>query len=587
MKSTVSRPVKEMRPEIKRSWERSQMLGLDGGGELNVPYDPDLHPEERFLQAATPVLDHVGGFLIGARTTVVLTDACGRLLARRCTDRALRRRLDAQHSMPGFCWGEEYSGTNAIGIALEERMPTWVAGGEHYFEALRNLACAAVPVVHPITQRLQGAVDVTASLRDASRHMMPIVLQAAQAIEQRLYEDSSESERLLLSRFLSVAKRPGRPIVVLSDRLELSTPPAARLLEVSDKTLLWETAADLIRTHETATKVLALAGGRDVTARFERVELDGKPIGVVIELETAAESNCARGVPVRGGSSASGRRRPEPCAPASAYLGRSQSARYLRHQASELSTEPMPLLLVGAAGVGKLTLAKAIAGDTTERVLIDAARTTIEGESGLLRQVAGVSEAPGRTIIVRRVGCLSARAMQGLSAIADSAEENGSRVIATLTTTPDHSGDGPAPAAEAFGLKVMIPPLRERPEDLLDLIPHLLTRRGATARMAPSAMQALMRYDWPGNVAELDSLIRALLTRKRTTDIAVADLPPSYHASSRRLRRIEQVERTAIVQALLEVDGNKSRAADLLEIGRATLYRKIRSYGLDLEVSTG
>jgi transcriptional regulator of acetoin/glycerol metabolism len=80
-------------------------------------------------------------------------------------------------------------------------------------------------------------------------------------------------------------------------------------------------------------------------------------------------------------------------------------------------------------------------------------------------------------------------------------------------------------------------------------------------------------------------VVRGILTRKRTTDIVLADLPPVYQRGSRRLRRIEQVERAAIVKALLEVDGNKTKAAALLEIGRATLYRKIRSYGLDLELS--
>jgi transcriptional regulator of acetoin/glycerol metabolism len=100
--------------------------------------------------------------------------------------------------------------------------------------------------------------------------------------------------------------------------------------------------------------------------------------------------------------------------------------------------------------------------------------------------------------------------------------------------------------------------------------------------MAPAAIQSLMRYDWPGNVRELDDLVRALLSRKRTTDIVVADLPPDYQRSNRRLRRIDLVERAAIARALQEAQGNKTKAAEALEIGRATLYRKIRAYGLDL-----
>jgi sigma-54 dependent transcriptional regulator, acetoin dehydrogenase operon transcriptional activator AcoR len=258
----------------------------------------------------------------------------------------------------------------------------------------------------------------------------------------------------------------------------------------------------------------------------------------------------------------------------------------MRGQAAALSREVMPLLITGEAGAGKLTLAKAIAGADAERVLLDAARTTIDGEDALLRQLASVADSPGKTIILRRVGCLSDRAIQTLIAIANNAEANNSRVIATTTTAVDPDRSGAGGLAESFGLKLEVPPLRERADDLLDLVPHLIARRGATARMAPAAIQTLMRYDWPGNVRELDGLVRLLLTRKRTTDIVLADLPPAYQRGSRRLRRIEQVERSAIVQALLEVDGNRTKAAELLEIGRATLYRKIRAYGLDLDVST-
>jgi sigma-54 dependent transcriptional regulator, acetoin dehydrogenase operon transcriptional activator AcoR len=576
----------EVRPEIRRSWERSAQCGLDPGSALNLPYEPDIQAEERFLRAATPVLDHVGSFLEGSNTSAVLTDPRGRLLARRCPDNELARLLDRTNSLPGFTWSEEYSGTTALSLAVEERMPAWVGPGEHYLEALSHLVCAAVPIVHPITQRVQGVIDVTAAVNDASRHMMPVVLQAARAIEERLYEDASGAERALLSHFLSAAHHGGRPIVVLGERVELSTPSAARLLDVGDKTLLWERASGLIQDHHTADDTFTLTDGREVSARFVRIEVEGRPTGVVIELDVP---RAAAGKPAGGDATAPGPRRSPstaPVRPASPFRGRSSASQYLRDQAAALAQDLMPILVTGEAGTGKLTLAKAIAGEGSQRVLIDAARTTIDGEDVLLRQLASVADSPGKTIIVRRIGCLSEKALQALIAIATAAEANSSRVIATATSSADPDNPGVGGLAEAFGLKLEVPPLRERVDDLLDLVPYLIERRGATARMAPAAIQTLMRYDWPGNVRELDGLVRALLTRKRTTDIVIADLPPGYQRGSRRLRRIEQVERSAIVQALLEVGGNRTKAAELLEIGRATLYRKIRAYGLDLDLST-
>lgn len=566
-----------IRPEIRRSWERSEMCGLDRGTELRLPYEPDLQAEERFMRAATPVLDDVGELLHCSRTSAVLIDAHGRLLMRRCGERELVARLDDTQSIPGFRWTEEHSGTTAVSIALEERMPTLVTGREHFLEALGHLACAAVPIVHPITQRLQGVLDVTALLPDASPHMMPVVLQAARAIEERLYEDASTAERELLQRFLA-ASRPGRAVVVLNDRIELSTPVAARMLEVSDRTLLWERARGMGGQAGMHVEAFPLADGREVGATFQTIEQGDRVIGVVVELEPRAPDAVGAAARVAAPASKAGAD-----GQSSAFLGRSSAARYLREYAAELSKAGVTVLVAGEAGVGKLTLAKTIAGPGDDRVLLDAARTTLDGEASLLRQLAGIVDVPGRVAIVRRIGCLSEQALHALIAIAASAEPNHSRVIATVTSTQDGSEDA---ITSSFGVKVEVPPLRERADDLLDLVPHLIARRGATARMAPAAIQALMRYDWPGNVRELDGLVRALLTRKQTTDIVPADLPSVYQRGNRRLRRIEHVERAAIVQALLEVGGNKTKAAELLEIGRATLYRKMRAYGLDIELTT-
>ncbi|HZO07185.1 MAG TPA: helix-turn-helix domain-containing protein [Solirubrobacterales bacterium] len=579
-----NRELANLRPEIRRSWERSLMCGLDPGAVIDLPYEPELGAEERFLRAAGPVLGHVGGFLDGARTTAVLTDPRGRVLLRNCPDSELARVLDRGQSVPGFAWGEEFAGTTALSLAIEEHLPAMVSGGEHFLEALRHLTCAAAPIVHPISQRLVGVIDVTSETGSASAHMMPVVLQAAQAIQERLYGEASTVERVLLSYFLGAANRSGRPIVVLGERVELSTPPAARLLDVDDRTLLWEHAAELIDGTVPASKTLTLSDGRELQATFTPIHDDERGVGVAVEI--VAEPAPVGGV-LAGAAPASPARAAAPSAATASFLGRSASAQYLREQAEAIRGELMPVLVSGEPGVGKLSLARCLTGDGMDSVLFDAATTSVDGEAGLIREVANVAKTPGKTVIVRRIGCLSAEAVQMLIGLAASAEENESRLVATATAASELAERNPAAElVESFGLRLDLPPLRERADDIVDLVPHFVRRRGATARVAPAAIQALMRYDWPGNARELDSLVRALLTRKRTTDIVLADLPPVYQQGSRRLRRIEQIERAAIVRALIEANGNKTQAAELLEIGRATLYRKIRAYGLDLELTT-
>jgi hypothetical protein len=216
-------------------------------------------------------------------------------------------------------------------------------------------------------------------------------------------------------------------------------------------------------------------------------------------------------------------------------------------------------------------------------VLFDAARSGEGDAATLLHDVAGVVESSRRTAIVRHVGCLSPAALQALSSLAEAAERHGSRVIATSTLVP---GDDPPDPGASLGLRLEVPPLRDRIDDVLDLIPHLIGRRGSSAHLSSAAIQTLMRLDWPGNVRELDSLLRALILRGRPK-IGRPDLPPAYRGSGRPLRRIEQIEQSAILRALAEADGNKTHAAASLEISRATLYRKLRAYGMDLDLTTG
>ena len=86
---------------------------------------------------------------------------------------------------------------------------------------------------------------------------------------------------------------------------------------------------------------------------------------------------------------------------------------------------------------------------------------------------------------------------------------------------------------------------------------------------------------WPGNVTELAEAVRTALAARPTGDIEPHDLPRDLAGRARRrLSPLEALERDCIVSALEEAGGNRSRAAEALGIGRATLYRRLRAFGL-------
>jgi sigma-54 dependent transcriptional regulator, acetoin dehydrogenase operon transcriptional activator AcoR len=96
-------------------------------------------------------------------------------------------------------------------------------------------------------------------------------------------------------------------------------------------------------------------------------------------------------------------------------------------------------------------------------------------------------------------------------------------------------------------------------------------------------MGTLARATWPGNARQLLEVLREVVRHRRTGAIEPDDLPPSVRSGSRRhLNLIEAMQRDAVVRALTDAEGDKTRAARSLGMSRATIYRKIHDYGIVL-----
>lgn len=144
---------------------------------------------------------------------------------------------------------------------------------------------------------------------------------------------------------------------------------------------------------------------------------------------------------------------------------------------------------------------------------------------------------------------------------------------------------------------VTIPPLRERPEDIPELVLHFLTRFSEKNRreikgVAPDAMDVMIRYAWPGNVRELMNAVERAVVLARTDYITRADLPfgqdeedsgPDDGSGAEGLENmpLSRIEKQAILSTLAAADGNKSETARRLGITRKTLLNKLRQYGKD------
>ncbi|HEY3359165.1 MAG TPA: sigma-54-dependent Fis family transcriptional regulator [Polyangia bacterium] len=138
-------------------------------------------------------------------------------------------------------------------------------------------------------------------------------------------------------------------------------------------------------------------------------------------------------------------------------------------------------------------------------------------------------------------------------------------------------------------VELRVPPLRDRREDVLPLARTVLA--DAAARMGrkvtgftPRAANQLVRYGWPGNVRELENAVERAVVLATGARIDLADLPdevglalPGAYAPG-AVRPLEEIERDYILAVLRANDGNKAKAAEQLQIGAATLYRKLKQY---------
>lgn len=143
---------------------------------------------------------------------------------------------------------------------------------------------------------------------------------------------------------------------------------------------------------------------------------------------------------------------------------------------------------------------------------------------------------------------------------------------------------------------IKLPALRERKEDIPLLAAHFLKKYSDQENkkvedINPDALELLMAYNWPGNVRELENAIERAVVLTNEDEITAKELPPAvrsigekkiYESDNTLSSWIEKLEEDALRQALLENEGNISKTAKKLGIGRATIYRKAKKYGLPM-----
>ena len=565
----------QVRDTILASWWRSRDWKVAADRiELSYVRDPDL--DTPLTRTALPVLRQLRESLEGQPISVILTDANGIVLSRMAADRELDRHLDSVKLAPGFSYAEESVGTNGIGTALEIGRPAHVFGHEHYAEKLEDLACAGVPIHHPISGKTVGAVDLTCWRKDADPLLIALARTTADQITRALFTAGSAPELELLQEYLRACRRAGGIVVALNNDMVMMNEHARQTLDPGDQVVLLGQAADALASRNPGTVVIELPSGTRARLQCRPVRASGHPGGVVqVKLIDPLEAVRTAEPPAQS--------------PSRMFLPGlvGSGGLWLRacNQVDAAFTGAEWLAIQGEPGVGKLAVLRATYQRRSPagrlRVLDAAEASDQQWQAEVRRELL---EGHG-ALVIRHVDQLSARRMHAVSAALQEAQSQGRQrsLWVAVTLTQGKQSAEMARLLRFFPSTVELPPLRHHVDDLHDLVPFFLGKLTQPGRLTCSfsAMQLLLRSSWPGNTEQLWQVLRRVVQHRRAGAIQPNDLPPECWTISRRLLSpLESIERDAIVQALLDCGGNKLKAAKSLGMSRATIYRKVHEYGI-------
>lgn len=576
----------EVRPLIAASWQRSRTAGVNAHAPTST-FHGDLDLDGRLMWAARPTVDRLADESAELALSIAVTDAHSRLLMRVDTEHRIGRLLDAVSFAPGFDYGENAVGTNGVGTASESRQAVSINGPEHFLEKLQPFSCTGAPIRDPLSGRVEGILDITCLFEDSTPILRSLVRSAAGEIELALLRDRGHDQQAVFDAFTRLNARTRSAVGAVG----LST------LLTNQELHEQFTGAELdeIRTHaryladgqDRAEDAIALSTGAHVRVRALRVSARDRTVGVAFEV--SREQSPAPRIVTASGPAAGGQRTP--------------GWRRAVSEATSALAAGTPVLVVGEESVGKATLLVdgfrslhpdgrivEVSSAAQARALADTRLEASVPTLCLVRRIDRWDPADAREVValIDRVGAPHAVAA---TFAGETTGDDGGPLAVGVASADDAVPSIESPSIEspsiesgvlaAFEACTIVPPLRHREQDLPVLVTGILRALGVNRPVAPAAMRLLGHQPWPGNLGELRDVLRTAAGRRPAGPIEAHDLPGAVSSPlSRRLSTMETVERDAIVAALREADDNRLRAAELLGISRATLYRKLRQYSL-------
>ncbi|MDR3384393.1 sigma-54-dependent Fis family transcriptional regulator [Cupriavidus basilensis] len=579
---------------------------------------------------------------------VVLTDVDG-VIVHMVSSVGFSQDVEPLGFRTGAVWSEREAGTNGMGTCLIEAEPVAVRQNEHYFAQYTSLTCSASPIFNDRGE-LTAVLDVTSRSPLLQQHSLVLVGMSRQMIENRLMD-----ERFKHAHQIHFHSRP--ELVNTLHEGKLAVDDSGRVLAANRSALFQLDFRSLSALLGKQIDELFKTSLDEILARCTRNSFHPVPVYrasasnrffMVAQQPNLGTSGGARAASAQAAPRAAGDaplaavpRDPATVAPSTRLaFGDPQMEAQVR-LAQRVITRRIPILLHGETGSGKEVFANALhqMSPARERAFVAINCASLPEnliESELFGYRAGaftgaqregrrgkIIQANGGTLFLDEIGDMPMTLQSRLLRVLEERQVSplGSETVVKVDfqlVSASHRNLAELVQSGQFredlfyrlnGIELRLPPLRER-TDRLTLMQHILAEEAEPDQaptLSPDAVQALLRYPWPGNLRQLRHVLRTALALCDGETIACQHLPAEIvqgagEASAPRepammaqpempddeakalaqFNAIQLNERDTILGLLHKHRWNVSTVARSLSISRNTLYRKIHRLHINL-----
>ncbi|NLY85152.1 MAG: sigma 54-interacting transcriptional regulator [Tissierellia bacterium] len=596
--------------------------------------DEVLKKNSQLISFSKPFMEDLYSFVKGSGFAVVLTDANACILEVLGDKEIVEDSEDKDNLRKGCIWKEEYVGNTAVSTCIFEGRPIQISGKEHYCKVFKNWTCSSAPIKED--GKLIGVLSVRGYDWNSHSHTLGMVVAAARAIENKIVLEKAKAEIILRTKYQSaIAECIPDGFLTIDNKgiLTYINQTGADILGIDRESSIGRPIEELVDFEPVILNVLKTGKGyvdkefimtnnkNGLKYHFIKTaepirDDEGNIIGAIDNFRkiTRVHKMMRKLVGNYGKFTFDD------------IIGSSEKIKESIRLAKIAARSSSNVLIYGESGTGKELLVQSIHNASSRRneslVSINCAAIPselIESElfgyeggafTGALKngQIGKFELASGGTLFLDEIGDMPLHMQAKLLRVLQENQiirvggkdiiDIDVRIISATNKDLLHECKNGNFREDLYYrlnvLYIVLPPLRERKEDIEELVYHFIkkinNKIGSNIEgVSPEVIDYFMKYDWPGNVRELENILERAINFLDGDLVIRPQHLPSKITGITRYREIdslksilEEVEKQTIIDSLIIAKGNKTLAANMLKISRTSLYEKIMKYNIDI-----